>query len=338
MSLHGAISGGLREKEKKFHCRKKILKRRFIMKHLLTLVNMEMNEWESIIETGLKYWNQKDNELSLKEKIVGVYFSKTSTRTRTSFITAAIRLGANVVSYGKGDLQTNTGESFLDTGEMLALYLDALVARTNDPVSEMDDLAAQNKMSVINAMSKEEHPTQAISDFITIRRIFGSFNGLHMVYAGEGNNTAVALLHAVSMTPGFRLTLATPKAYCIDQNLVDLAVKRARQNGSEIEQIHSLDKLKNTADIVYTTRWETMGVSHTGDWKKEFYPFGITTDLFSRLAKNENSIFMHDLPASRGNEVVSEVLDSKYSRVIMQAKGKLYGAMASLNFVIKSTL
>ncbi len=139
-------------------------------------------------------------ERPLAGQVIGVYFRKTSTRTRTAFSSGALRLGAHIIAYGPDDLQTATGESTEDTGRIFARMLDGLVARTAAPTAEMRGWAAQDRMSVVNAMSAEEHPTQALADLATLRSRFGRVNGLRILYVGEGNNTAAALALAC---PGF---------------------------------------------------------------------------------------------------------------------------------------
>ena len=279
--------------------------------------------------------NSPEGSLSqpLKGKYVGVYFRKSSTRTRTSFTVAASRLGSEVIQYGPTDLQLTTGESALDTGRVLSQFLDTLVVRTNQSLAEMRDFAAQGRMSVINAMSENEHPTQAIADLVTIYEALGRLDGVHILYMGEGNNTAAALALATTQIPGMRLTVVSPKGYGLPDDVLDTCRNSARRYGTEIEAHHSMDDLPKGVDVVYTTRWQTMGQPKADiNWREKFKPYGVTCEVMARVSKPAGTIFLHDLPAVRNAEVVDEVLDGPQSYAFRQAHHKLSGAMAILEW------
>jgi ornithine carbamoyltransferase len=268
--------------------------------------------------------------------IAGIYFRGTSTRTRTAFTVGALRLGANVITYGPDDLQIKTGETIQDTARVLSGSLDILVIRTNASIAEMNALAAQEKMAVINAMSENEHPTQAIADLVTIKEALGRLDDVHVLYLGEGNNSAAALALAVSMTPGMRLTVVTPEGYGITPDVLETARSLALQHGSSIEQHHDINNLPEEVDVVYTTRWQTMGVPKADpDWVEKFKPYSVTEALMAGVSKPSGStIFLHDLPAVRGMEVHDEVLDGPQSRAFRQAEHKLNSAMAVLSWCV----
>jgi ornithine carbamoyltransferase len=244
-----------------------------------------------------------------------------------------MKLGAGVVAYGPKDLQLVTGESIQDTACVLAGYLDFLVIRTNDSIEEMRTLAAQSEMSVINAMSEYEHPTQAIADLATIKESLGHLHGVHVLYVGEGNNSAVALALAVAMSEGMKLTLVTPEGYGLPHGLLETVATFARRSGATVEEHHDAASLPKGVDVVYTTRWQTMGVPKTDpDWQRKFVPYRVTQEMMSRVSKPSGTIFLHDLPAVRGSEVVDEVLDGPQSLAFRQARHKLTGAMAVLRW------
>ena len=271
----------------------------------------------------------------LAGKIAGIFFRGTSTRTRTAFTVGALKLGASIITYGPDDLQIKTGETIEDTARVLSRYLDILVIRTNDSIAEMQALAAQDEMAVINAMSENEHPTQAIADLVTIKENFGHLH-VHVLYLGEGNNSAAALALAVSMTPGMRLTLVTPEGYGVPAHVLETASRLALQHGASIEQHHRIDDLPKGVDVVYTTRWQTMGVPK-GDpnWLEKFKPYRVTQALMVQTSKpSGKTIFLHDLPAIRGMEVHDEVLDGPQSRAFRQSEHKLNSAMAVLQWCL----
>jgi len=304
------------------------------MKHFLSITEISVNTLAQLVQNGINIIDGNWQDFQpLKRKIVGIYFRKPSTRTRTSFTAAAIHLGATPIFYGANDLQVITGESLSDTGKTLACYLNFLVMRTNQSVKEMRDMADQKDMAVINAMSKTEHPTQVIGDLITIKEAFGRLKDIHILYLGEGNNTAAALALAVSKTPGMRLSLVTPKGYGLADDILETVTRLAIQNNSNIEHHHSIDKLPKNVDVVYTTRWETMGEPHTEiNWEAKFEPYRITSTLMREVSKSQDTIFLHDLPAMRNCEVVDKVIDGSQSLVFRQAHHKLTAAMSILTW------
>ncbi len=268
-------------------------------------------------------------------KCVGIYFRKPSTRTRTSFTVGAMKLGANVVTLGPQDLQIVTGETIGDTSRILSGYLDALVIRTNESQSEMEALAAQDEMAVINAMSSEEHPTQAIADLSTLKENFGRLEGLHVLYVGEGNNTASALAYSVAQIPGMKLTVVTPEGYGLSDGELQKARDLANRYGGTVEHHHRVDQLPARVDAVYATRWQTMGETKADpNWRELFDPYSVTAELMARVSKPTGTIFLHDLPAVRGADVHDEVLDGPQSMAWRQARHKLYGAMAVLEWCL----
>jgi ornithine carbamoyltransferase len=306
------------------------------MRHLLSLSEVGPDNLARLVEDALGIASGAgDYAGALAGKVVGLYFRGTSTRTRTAFTSGALRLGASTVAYGPKDLQIETGETYADTGRVLSCYLDALVVRTNAPVEEMRALAAQDTMAVVNAMSENEHPTQAVADLVTIREALGRLRGVHVLYVGEGNNSAAALALAVAMTPGMRLTVVTPEGFGLPYEVLKRADEFSRSLGSAVEQHHDVSKLPAGVDAVYATRWQTMGVPKADpDWKEKFRPLGVTRELMARVSKPEGTVFLHDLPAVRGEDVEDEVLDGPQSVAFRQARHKMTSAMAVLRWCL----
>jgi ornithine carbamoyltransferase len=271
----------------------------------------------------------------LAGKVAGIYFRGTSTRTRTAFTVAALRLGGSTIHYGPNDLQLVTGESLQDTARVLSGFIDILVIRTNGSLAEMKTLARQDEMAVVNAMSENEHPTQAIADLVTMQEALSTLEGVHILYLGEGNNSTSALALAVAMMPRMRLTIVTPEGYGLPPDFLSTANEHGRERGSFIEQHHSMRELPAGVDVVYTTRWQTMGVpKEDPHWREKFLPYSVTPEVMSRVSKPSGTIFMHDLPAMRGSEVLDEVLDGPQSRAFRQARHKLSSAMAVLEWCV----
>lgn len=299
-------------------------------RHLISIDDLTDDDLYGLVQRGAEFSRgQAEAARSLSEAVVGVLFRKTSTRTRTAFSAGALRLGARLITYGPGDLQLNTGESVEDTGAVLSGMLDVLVARTAGPEAELRAYAAQKRMSVINAMSAAEHPTQALADLTTILRHFGRVEGIRVLYAGEGNNTASALALALSRYPGAELHLRTPPGYGVEQWYLDQAAESARRRGGRVEQRHDMSGLP-AVDIVYTTRWQTTGTTKpTPDWRSVFAPFQVDEAL---MAACPDAVFMHDLPAHRGEEVTGAVLDGPASIAFSQAENKYHSARAVLQW------
>jgi len=301
------------------------------MRHFISLDDLTDHDLRAIVARADQLADRpRSAATSLFGDVVGIYFRRTSTRTRTAFSAGALRLGARIIAYGPGDLQTNTGESIEDTGRVLSSMLDVLVARTAADPAELRAIAAQDRMAVINAMSEDEHPTQAIADLTTVVRQFGRVDGLRMLYLGEGNNTAAALALALSRFPGVELHLHTPPGYGLAPDVLTRAIAHASRSGASIVERHDPDDLPTGVDVVYTTRWQTTGTTKPDpDWRKAFAPFQVTTDVWQT---SKEAVFMHDLPAHRGEEVTAEVLDGPHSMAFAQAENKLYSAMAILEW------
>lgn len=302
-------------------------------RHLLSLTEIGPEDLSLLVDRALEFASEGVGVPPLTGKVVGIYFKRTSTRTRTAFTVGAIKLGATPIAYGPSDLQICTGETIEDTARVLANYLDALVIRTNDSIDEMRAFTSQNDMAIVNAMSDTEHPTQAIADLVTIKEVFGRLHDVDVLYVGEGNNTASALAFAVALTPGMRLTLLTPEGYGLPSSVLEAA--RGLSPDSVIEQHHDIARLRREFDVVYTTRWQTMGVAKPDkNWKEKFKPYSVTPQFMQRFSKSERTIFMHDLPAVRGDDVVDEVLDGPQSVAFRQARHKMTSAMAVLTWCL----
>jgi ornithine carbamoyltransferase len=301
------------------------------VRHLISLDDLSDTDLRGIVERGVYHAQvARTGSGALLGRVVGIYFRKTSTRTRTAFSAGALRLGAGLISYGPGDLQLNTGESTEDTGRVLSLMLDVLVARTAGDPQELRAWAEHDRMSVVNAMSADEHPTQALADLTTLARRFGSPDGLSVLYVGEGNNSAAALALGLSRYRGTRLELRTPPGYGLDESVAQRAGLQAAAHGSSVDEYHHLDKIDSDFDAVYTTRWQTTGTTKPDpDWRRVFEPFQVTETVLSLAGA---ATFMHDLPAHRGDEVTAEVLDGAASIAFEQAENKLHSATAVLEW------
>lgn len=302
-----------------------------VRRHLVSLSDLSDDDIRWIVSRS-QWLAAGHSPGTLSRRIVGIYFRKTSTRTRTAFTAGALRLGGQVVTYGPADLQLATGETVADTTRVLSRMLDVLVARTAGSTQELREFAAQREMAVVNAMSAAEHPTQALADLATMQAVLGRTERLRVLYLGEGNNTAVALALALARCRQVRLELRTPPGYGLDKRVLDRAAATAGSNGGAVTECHDMAGLPRGADIVYTTRWQTTGTQKDDpDWHSVFAPFQVTDGV---MALSPEAIFMHDLPAHRGEEVAASVLDGPASVAFRQAEYKLYSAMAVLEWCL----
>ena len=301
------------------------------MRNFLSLTDLTSAELDDVVRNAVRYGAPGPFEKVLADRAVGILFLKTSTRTRTSFWAGATRLGARVITYGPGDLQLNTGETLEDTARVLGEYLDALVVRTNGDIADLRRLGAVGRPAIVNALTENEHPTQAVADLAMLAEEFGELGGRHLLYAGEGNSTAAALALAAALTPGFRLTLVCPAGYGLPKSLLDAAAELSGGR-HQVDQHESFDDVTGRVDAVYTSRWQTMGVDKADpDWLTAFRGYRVDAALFDRF-RGPDTIFLHDLPAVRGDEVDGAVLDGPDSRVWRQAHHKMTAAMAVLDW------
>lgn len=310
------------------------------VKHLLSISELDRSTVLSLVENAVAIAERRwDRGSTLAHRTIGIFFRKPSTRTRTSFTVGAMKLGAQVIAYGPNDLQITTGETVPDTARVLSNYLDALVIRTNETIAEMRQFALQDRMAVVNAMSENEHPTQSLADLATLREHFGRLSRLHVLYLGEGNNSASAIALAVARIPDMRLTLVTPEGYGLPDHLMQTIRATAAANGSEVEQHHDMGRLPRGVDAVYTTRWLTMGAKKEDEsWLPKFRPYTVTQEVMAEVSKpGRGTVFLHDLPAMRGYEVLDEVLDGPQSIAFRQAYHKMTSAMAVLDWCLAGT-
>jgi ornithine carbamoyltransferase len=300
------------------------------MRSLLSLAELTEADVSSIVHRAVRLATDPAPERTLAGRAVGIYFSKSSTRTRVSFWRAATQLGADVAAFGPDELQLSTGETLADTARVLGTYLDILVVRTNGPLHELRGLA-EGGITVVNALTEHEHPTQALADLATLREEFGDLAGRRLLYVGEGNSTAAALVHATAQTPGLELALVTPPGY----GLPDSVLAGSDRLGGEqkrITQHNGFDELATPVDCVYTSRWQTMGVPKADPgWLPKFQPFQVNRELLAEVS-GPDTIFLHDLPAVRGQEVTADVLDGPTSRAWRQVHHKMTAAMAVLEW------
>ncbi len=293
-------------------------------KSLISINDLTQEEIWQIFElsSSLKFKLMTGEEHHLlRGKTLGMIFSKPSTRTRVSFEVGIYQLGGIGMYFGPGDLQLKRSESIPDTAKVLSRYLNGIMIRTFDH-QDVVELAKYASIPVINGLTDLLHPCQVLADLFTILEKKKTLKGLKFAYVGDGNNMAHSLLHGCSKT-GVNISIASPEGYKPLKQIVDNAMENAKSSGSKIEIIDDPVKAVKDADIVYTDVWASMGQESESDKRKKIFK---SYQVNSNLVKHakEDYIFMHCLPAHRGDEVTDEVADSPNSVIFDEAENRLH--------------
>ena len=264
----------------------------------------------------------------LPGRTLGMIFQKPSTRTRVSFEVGIYQLGGTGLYLSAGDLQLGRGETIKDTAVVLSRYLDAIMIRTFAQ-SDVEELAANASIPVINGLTDSAHPCQALADVMTIRERFGRFDGLKVVYLGDGNNVCASLMVACAKL-GMDFVAATPSGYRPD----DEVVRIAQAAGGSVELADDPRAAVEGADVLYTDVWTSMGQEEERQQRlQDLTGFGIDSELVKRAG--DNAIVLHCLPAHYGEEITEDVLYGPHSAVWDEAENRLHAQKALLALVIR---
>ena len=267
----------------------------------------------------------------LEGKTLGMIFSKPSTRTRISFEAGIYQLGGMGMYFNQNDLQLKKSESVSDTAKVLSRYLNGIMIRTFDH-QDVIDLAKFGSIPVINGLTDLHHPCQVLTDLFTVLEKRRTLKGLKLAYIGDGNNMAHSLLHGCSKV-GMDITIASPSGYMPQKQIVDESKVNAKYMGSKIEITEDPLKAVMAADIIYTDVWASMGQEKEAiERRKKFIKYQVN----SKLVKNakDDYIFMHCLPAHRGDEVTDEICDSANSVIFDEAENRLHVQKAIMALVM----
>jgi len=264
---------------------------------------------------------------ALSGRSLAMLFMKPSTRTRVSFDLAMSELGGHPLTLSPAEIQMSRGETVADTARVLSRYVSAIMARVTSH-GILTELAEHASVPVINGLSDLEHPCQAISDVFTVWERFGNLEGVNVSYLGDGNNVANSLLLASALV-GANITVATPEGLEPSSAAVENAKKLAADSGSTVKLSTDPVGAVRQADVIYTDVWVSMGEESMAEDKKRLLaPFQINGKVMR--AASEGALFMHCLPAHRGEEVTDDVLDGEQSIVFQQAENRLHAQKAIL--------
>ena len=297
--------------------------------NFLSSLDLSTDEFFHILKLANNFKNKEIN-INLKNKVLGLIFDKSSTRTRVSFQVAMTRLGGTTIDLNPTTSQIGRGEPIKDTARVLSRYCDVIAIRTFDH-SDLEEYAMWSTKPVINALTDLEHPCQAIADFLTIHEEFLDFKDVILTFIGDGNNVANSLILCGALL-GVEVRIACPKGY--EPN--SMVLKKAY----EIYKNKDLLKITNDpisavqgANVLYTDVWSSMGEENQKEEKdKDFLGFTIDSDLLEKA--NQDSIILHCLPAYRNKEITDVIFESEKSRIFQQAENRMHAQQALLSCLL----
>ena len=301
-------------------------------KHFLSITDLSISELKTVFKIALKTKKQLKtkhaNKPLLQNQTMSMIFEKPSLRTRLSFETAMTQLGGHAIYLAPSDIGLGVREKISDVAKVASGMTNIIMARVFKHTT-VEELAAYSAVPVINGLSDMEHPCQTLSDLLTILEVKKELSNLKIVFIGDGeNNVAHSLCLGAAML-GMQFTCASPQGFWLNQEIV----KKAKKYSPKIALTSDVEKAVKQADVVYTDTWVSMGDEKEKEKRLSiFKPYQVTRSLM-KLAKPD-AIFMHDLPAYRGNEVASEVIDGPQSVVFQQAENRLHAQKALLAYLL----
>jgi ornithine carbamoyltransferase len=301
-------------------------------RHLLTLDSLGRDGIRLVLEhAALIKARHGMTSQTLAGGRVGMIFDKPSTRTRVSFEAAIWGLGMLPIALRSDELQLGRGETIADTARVLSRYLSALVIRTFEQ-AKVEELAEYSTIPIINALTDDHHPCQALGDLMTLQEAFGDLAGLRVAFIGDGNNVCHSLIQAAGHM-GFTLAIAAPEGFQPNPEIVAAARANCAVSGGAIDLGHEPAVAARAADAVYTDVWASMGQEKERQERARAFA-GYRVDAALMALAAPRAIFMHCLPAHRGDEVTDEVMDGPQSRVFDEAENRWYTQQALLYLLI----
>ena len=297
---------------------------------LLSISELSPDELTMLLHTALSMKRDGSRPV-LEGRTVAMLFEKPSLRTRVSFEVGMKQLGGNAIYLSQSEVGLGQREPVKDVARVLSRYVAGIVARTYAQQT-LFELAEAADVPVVNALSDDEHPCQALADLLTVREHRGHLDGVRIAFIGDGNNVAASLAVACGLA-GAQFVIASPEGYTLPEALLTTAQDRARENGGAIETVTAPADAVRDADVVYTDVWTSMGQEASHRERLEvFRAYHVDTQLMS-LARPD-AIFMHDLPAHRGEEVADDVIEGPQSVVFDQAENRLHAQKALLAAIL----
>ena len=300
------------------------------MKNLLWIKNIE-KEIVDILNLAIDFKAGNIEDKPLKGKSLAMIFQKSSTRTRVSFEVGMYQLGGQALFLSNNDIQMGRGEPIADTAKVISRYVDGIMIRAINH-KDVVEFSQEATVPIINGLTDIEHPCQALADMLTVKEHLGNFDG-KFVYVGDGNNVCNSLL-LICACLGMDITVACPIGYQPNEEIIEESLKIADNYGSEINITSDVKNAVKGADVIYTDVWISMGDEEETEKRlHDFANYQVNSELME-LA-NDNAIFMHCLPAIRGREVTSDVIDGPQSVVIDEAENRLHAQKAVMYYFLK---
>ena len=301
------------------------------MSSLLSVSDIK-DDVKYILDLASKIKAGEMEEKPLEGKTLAMIFQKSSTRTRVSFDVGMYQLGGRAIFLSSNDLQMGRGEPISDTAKVLSRFVDGIMIRAIKH-SDVEELAKHADVPVINGVTDLEHPCQALADMLTIKEHLGDWEGKKICFVGDGNNVSNSLL-LIAPLLGMDMSLACPKGYEPNENILKTAQEYANENNTEITITDDIGLALQNVDAVFTDVWVSMGDEAEAKQREiDFAPFQVNSDLMS-LA-NDGAIFLHCLPAIRGQEVTAEVIDGPQSVIYDEAENRMHAQKAVLYYYMK---
>ena len=299
--------------------------KRLAKKNYLSSLDVSTDEFINILELAKNFKNKNLN-IKLENKVLGLIFDKSSTRTRVSFQVAMSRLGGSTIDLNPTTSQIGRGEPIKDTARVLSRYCDVIAVRTFEH-SDLEEYAKWATTPVINALTDLEHPCQALADFLTIKEKFIDFENVVLTFVGDGNNVANSLILCGALL-GVEVRIACPKGYEPNSLVINKALE-IYKNKNLLKITNDLDTAVSGANVLYTDVWSSMGEEKDKEKKEKYFSkFSINDNLLSKA--NSDAIVLHCLPAYRGKEITDEVIESSKSKVFNQAENRMHVQQALL--------
>ena len=300
------------------------------MDSLLSVCDIK-EDVEYILDLASKIKAGEIEEKPLEGKTLAMIFQKSSTRTRVSFDVGMYQLGGRAIFLSSNDLQMGRGEPISDTAKVLSRFVDGIMIRAIEH-DDVVELAKYSDVPVISGLTNLEHPCQALADMLTIKEHFKTFENKKICFVGDGNNVCNSLL-LIAPILGMDMSVACPKGYEPDESILEKANNLASENNTEIVITDDLKTALDNVDVVYTDVWVSMGDEAEAKQREmDLSPFQVNQDLMN-LA-NDGAIFMHCLPAVRGQEVSADVIDGEQSVVYDEAENRLHAQKAVLYYYL----
>ena len=294
-------------------------------KNFLSNLDISTEETLHILEIAKSFKN-KSLKIEFKDKVLGLIFDKSSTRTRVSFQVAMSRLGGSAIDLNPNTSQIGRGEPIKDTARVLSRYCDVIAIRTFNH-TDLEEYAKWSTKPVINALTDLEHPCQALADFLTIKEEFIDFKNVILTFIGDGNNVANSLILCGALL-GVEVRVACPRGYEPNSILIERA-RKIYKNDNLLKIMHDPDSAVRGANVLYTDVWSSMGEESKKEEKeKDFNGFTIDNALVNKADKD--AIILHCLPAYRNKEIIDTVIESDKSRIFDQAENRLHAQQALL--------